>query len=227
MRAEEQQGQGGAWQAHGAGQAQAATPAPPKKSRAGLILGLVVVVVVALLVLRATLKKDAEVAVSGHEWKREIAVERFDEFEDTGPCSSVPSGARIVTRGKAEPTCTTKRTDNGDGTFKERKECTEAVEQCTYKVDRWKAVSSVKETGGLDREPVWSVPRLKEGNCRGCERAGEKTESYKVSFSGAGGKEHSCSFKDAAKWRGYTKGTKYKAKIRVVGGDLDCDSLRP
>jgi len=191
------------------------------------VIGLVVLALVVLLVLRATLKKDAEVTVSGHEWRREIAVERFDEVEDKGPCSSVPSGARIVARGKAEPTCTTKRSDNGDGTFKEKKECTEAVEQCTYKVERWKALSSVKETGGLDREPVWPVLRLREGTCRGCERAGEKTEAYKVSFTGAAGKEFSCSWKDAAKWRAYTKGAKFKAKIRVVGGDLDCDSLKP
>ncbi|MBM4360109.1 MAG: hypothetical protein FJ096_18540 [Deltaproteobacteria bacterium] len=222
MHGEQVLGAGGQWQnpaAVGAG------PTPAKKSWVPTILLIVVLAIVALIVARATIKKDGEVTVARHEWLRSIAVERLDEVDEKGPCKSVPANARILERGKAEPTCTTKRIDSGDGTFKEKKECTEAVEQCTYKVEKWKTATTAKETGGLDREPVWPTPAMKLCTTRGCERAGEKTETYTVFFKDTAGKDHSCALSDLAGWKGYAKGAKYGGKIRVVGGDLDCDSL--
>jgi hypothetical protein len=224
MHGEQVQSAGGQWQAPGAAPPAAAPPA--KKSGFSILLAVVILAIVALLVARATMKKDGEVTAARHEWTRSIAIERLDEFEEKGPCQSVPANARITGRGKAEPTCTTKRIDNGDGTFKEKKECTEAVEQCTYKVEKWKAATTAKESGGLEREPVWPTPSLKLCSTRGCERPGDKTETYTVYFTGSGGKEHSCVFSDSATWKGYAKGTTYAAKIRVVGGDLDCGSLK-
>jgi len=219
---EQQQGQGGQWQAVGA----AAPQAPASKSRAGLVLGIVVVAILGLLVARATMKKDAIVTVAGHAWSREIVIERFEEAEEKSACSTMPADARNVVRSKAEPVCTTKRRDNGDGTFKEKKECTEPKEQCTYKVDKWVNASSAKESGDLASEPKWPVLNLRLGSCRGCERTGAKTERYSVDFEDARNRSHRCEFPDPSKWKSFSKGAKFTAKIRVVGGDLDCDSLK-
>lgn len=209
------------------GMAPGAPPAPAKKSNAGVWIGLVIAVIVVLITFRACAKKDAAVTVTRHGWTREIAVERFEEVEERGACKSMPSDARVKSRSKGEPVCTTKKLDQGDGTFKEKTTCTEAVEQCTYGVYKWHEVRTEKATGGPDDEPRWPATGItRTGECRGCEREGARKELYTVYFEDdATKKELSCDMNSTSKWKSYEVGAKYKAKIHVLGGDLDCGSL--
>lgn len=69
-------------------------------------------------------------------------------------------------------------------------------------------------------------PPSRTGECEGCEREGERNERYVVRFSTADGDKLECALADAERWRAFKPGSSYSAKKRVVGGDLDCDSLR-
>jgi hypothetical protein len=206
------------------------TPPPKKKSYAWvfILIGVVLAAIVGIFVMRACWKKEAVLAVTGHSWKRTIDVERYDKVKEDGACSSVPSGARIIDRHKGEKKCTTKKVDQGDGTFKEKTECTEPAEQCTYEVLKWKVARTLEEKGaGTGGTPKWPEVRLgRTGSCEGCEREGKRVESYIVDMKETpGGETHSCTFDSPDKWKKYADGSEWKGKIRVVGGDLDCDSL--
>jgi len=184
--------------------------------------------VVGVVVVNMFWTKSAALSVTGHTWTRTIAVERFDEVQDKSACNDMPSGAKVVKRTKGQKKCKTRKVDQGDGTFKEKQECTEPVEQCTYRITKWKEVRSEKATGGLDDEPRWPKVSLKKpGTCVGCERQGDKRESYEVTFEDEkSGDEHSCSFSSAATWKSFEKGSKWVGQTGMIGGDLKCDELK-
>lgn len=206
-------------------------PAPEKKGGGGkiiAIIGVVVLLVVAFFVVRTFWTQEAAVEVTGHSWKREIAIERFEEVEESGACKDMPRDAKVLRRSKPEPKCVTRKIDQGDGTFKEKEECDEPVERCTYRVTKWKVARTLKESGrGLDGEPVWPKVKLsRTGSCLGCEREGRRTESYVVHFTDTkSGDDMTCSFSDASKWKKFDEGTTWRGEKRVLGGDLDCGSL--
>jgi len=123
----------------------------------------------------------------------------------------------------------TRKIDQGDGTFKEKQECTEPVEQCSYTVTKWKVQRTLKETGeGVDSTPKWPEVKLnRTGKCVGCEREGDRKETYLVHFKEAKSNDKlSCSFSKPAKWKSFEVGTTYKGEKHGLGGDLDCDSLK-
>jgi hypothetical protein len=212
--------------------------APPGPGAAGAkkggswlaaLVALVLLAVVVLLVVRYFWTEQTTVTVAGHAWRREIAIERYDTVKDKGACASTPPGARVIERHRADPVCTTRKVDQGDGTFKEKKECTEPVEQCTYEVEKWSTARTVSESGDKSDTPRWPVPRLPQtGNCRGCEREGERKETYTVRFKETkSGEAKTCDFTSESKWSGLAVGSKWTVAKRVLGGSLDCDSLKP
>ncbi len=237
------QGQGGQWQqapgqpgqpgAPGApgqpGQPQWGGP-PKKKSKLPIILGVAALALVGTCVALYNMKRDATMTVARHEWTREIQVQRYAEVEKHGACSSVPSDGRVTSRHTPSPTCTKHKVDNGDGTFSEKEECTEPVEQCDYYVNEWKLDRTAKATGGPDQEPEWPDTNIRgcTFEALGCERESTRTERYIVYFNEDGEKKKeslSCDYKDTGSWKGVPDGGKYKGKVRMLGG-LDCDSLQ-
>lgn len=215
------------------GVAGAPLPAPvEKKGGSGKIIALVAVVVVSIVaffVVRAFWKQEATVEVTGHSWQREIAIERHQEVKESGPCKSMPRDATVTSRSTPSPKCVTRKVDQGDGTFKEKKECDEPVERCEYRVKKWTVANTLKETGrGLDDDPVWPKVRLgRRGDCLGCEREGSRTERYVVHFEdGAKGDDFECSFDEISEWKKFDEKSKWKVDKHVLGGDLDCDSLK-
>jgi hypothetical protein len=212
--------------------APAAAPPAPKKSHTWIfaVVGAVVVLIVGIFVVRACWTKEAALEVSGHSWVREIAIEQHEEVEENGACKSMPSGAKELKRTKPEPSCVTRKVDQGDGSYKEKRECTDAEEQCDYKVSRWTISRTVKEEGkGLDSEPKWPDVKLtKAGSCVGCEREGARSESFLVHFSDAKAKDElSCRFENAERWSSFKPKSRWRGNVRMVGGDLDCGSLQP
>jgi hypothetical protein len=91
--------------------------------------GLVVVGLVAALVFW---KKAATLEVAGHTWERTVDIEVFGPVRKSAWCDELPSGARELGRHKEKRStkkipdgedCQTRRKDQGDGTFKEIREC--------------------------------------------------------------------------------------------------------
>jgi hypothetical protein len=205
--------------------------APPKKSNIGWIVAVIGVLVfgcIGLVVVNRCATSEASLEVSKLTWKREIEIERYGEVTDKGPCSSVPAGADITKRDKPEPKCKTIKKDQGDGTFKEVKDCDKPVETCTYKVKKWDTARTLEEHGDVGDKPTWPSVKLgKTGNCDGCEREGDRTESYIVHFVDTQSKdEHSCSFSDESKWKSFEKGSQWKGETGMLAGDLKCDKLQ-
>ncbi len=225
-RGEMIQGPGGGWQP-------AAPPQEgPAASKSGkgiaIVIGLVLLAIVGVVVARLTLKKDTALAVAALTWERTIAIERMAEVRESGPCSSVPRDAAITSRNTPMATCKKRKVDRGDGTFVEKEECSQPVEQCSYNVRRWTAARTLR-AGGKKGEPLrWpDVDVMLRGECLGCEREGTRTESFVVSFTDAADKKNrTCRFDSEAKWSTFTPGSKWAGKVNLVGGDLDCDTLK-
>jgi membrane protease subunit (stomatin/prohibitin family) len=227
-----------------------AVPPPPEKKTNWLAwvggigcLGVVVIAVLVALVMFFT-KREAALEVTGHSWERSIEIESYGKVRESDWCSNMPSGAREVSRTKAERStrkvqdgeeCKTRKKDRGDGTFKETKECTpkyreEPVmdDKCSYDVTKWSRSRTETAKGSSTTEPrAWPPTNLtRTGTCEGCEREGKRSEVYKVTFREPPKTEtYECGFPEA-KWASYQKGSKWKGGIRSLGG-LDCGSLVP
>jgi hypothetical protein len=220
-----------------------ALDAPPKKRRLWpWIVGGLALASFAFLGVMCLWKRDAAATVTGHSWTRSVAVERYGPQRTSAWCDALPSGAMDVTRRrevrshkniKDGETCKTRRIDNGDGTFREKQECRpkfrkEPVydDKCHFKINQWKRVRSAEAKGdALAPAPKWPEPKLaKAGSCVGCERAGPRSETYKV-FLDVEGDAHDCEIPEA-KWASMAVGSTAKLKMRVIGDGIDCDSLR-
>lgn len=226
-------------------------PAPPPKPKpklskgAKIALGAVATLIVLILVA-VLWKKEAAVVVTGHNWTRSIAIEKFGPKSESAWCNEMPRDAYSVSRSrevrdhKKVPdgeTCSTRKKDKGDGTFSEVKECKtkyreEPVydDKCRYRVDRWQHDRDVVAKGGSVAEtPAWpTVPVLRAGTCLGCEREGPRQQQYNVALEivGKEKKTSSCGF-DEAKWRSLAVGSKWKMKFGVLTGLPDCGSMLP
>lgn len=222
-----------------------APPPPAPKSKTPFVLGgvgcLVVLVVAAALVLCGWRKK-AGFEVVAQTWTYSVDVERFDAVSDSGWCSDMPSGATDVTKTRAQRStkkvedgqdCKTRKVDQGDGTYKEKKECSpkykdEPVmdDKCSYKLNKWKVVRTEKASGNASTAPHWPDAKLaRTGECIGCEREGKRTETYSVSLKDAGGGASKDCDVDKTKWTSMKPGTRWNAEVRVMGGGVVCDSL--
>ncbi len=224
------------------------TPPPavktaPKKSKLPWIIAAVVVLVIATVCVCVFWKTEAMLSVSGRTWERKIAIERFAPLPSDSWCDSMPSDAYNVSRNREirsynnipdGETCTTKRSDNGDGTFSERQVCTpkyrkEPVydDKCRYTVNRWSTQREVRSAGKdpsvLPSWPQVTVP-AQASAVLGAERQGQRTELYTVLFANNESKIYSCDFPEA-KWGGYAIGSKWKGNIGVITDSLDCSSI--
>lgn len=226
-----------------------ATPPPAaKKSNAGKIIAAVLLLgllgTVALALVFFLWKRDAAFEVAEQTWERSIAVERYGPVEDKAWCDELPSGAEVISRSKAKRStqkvedgedCKTRKVDNGDGTYTEKQECTprykdEAVmdDECKIRVKRWSVVRTEKSQGPGDQAPTWPEVRLaKEGDCEGCEREGERKETYRVVLASSGSSEHSECEVDPSRFSRLGPKTRVKGQVRALGGGVVCDSLTP
>ncbi len=212
-----------------------------RRSYTWLIVAGVAVLLVGVIALFMW-KKEATFEVAGHSWERRIDIERFGPVRQSAWCDQLPGGARQlrryteVRRHEQIPdgeTCTTRKVDQGDGTFREVKDCkprykSRPIEdyRCDYEVDRWSTVRSVEAKGQATiPAPTWpQLPSLATCSRVGCERAGAKRETYSVRLEGPEGDDATCEF-DQSRWSNMRIGETYRAKVRVLGGGVDCSSL--
>jgi len=181
-----------------------------------------------LIVVCVSWKKEVTVTVNGHHWSRKIDIEVMGPKSESAWCDSMPSDAYSVSRHREQRSsrqipdgqeCHTKNVDRGNGTFERREVCetkyrSEPIydDKCSYTVDRWQYARSVDAAGDLAQAPRWpSLPSMRMGSCRGCEREGPHHESYVVETD----------------WRGLADGKSYPMKVRVMTSGADCGSLHP
>lgn len=187
-------------------------------------------------------KKDAQLQAASLGWTATIAVEEKQSVSESAWKDQVPAGAERVScrpekrSTKSVPdgeTCKNVRKDQGDGTFKESKQCTpktreEAVmaDKCSYTVNKWVKTREAKATGDKAQKLSWPDPKLRRtGDCVGCERAGAKAEIYTIQWTEVGGKKaHSCEAPRSV-WDKVKVGDKYAVPMGVVSGKLDCSKL--
>lgn len=216
----------------------------PKSSLALKIIGLVFLGLLVFLLVFLFWKKEGAFVVAGHQWQREIDVERFGPVKDSVWCDELPAGARDIERRRAVrkhedvqvgEDCQTRKTDRGDGTFTEQQECKPRYEKkpvhddkCEFTLERWSKVTTAKAEGSTtEPAPAWPEVKLARTGCEapGCEREGERREKYTVEFKNSDdGELATCEF-EAARWQSIKAGQSFKAKVGVVGGRLDCASL--
>lgn len=219
-------------------------PGLSKGAMAGIGCGIVAVLLLTAGIVAAMWTKEATIAVVGHTWTREIAIESLQAVRDSAWCDAMPGDARQVSRSREVrshnkvrdgETCQNRRVDNGDGTFRESRECSPRYREepvydnkCSYTVDRWRPARTARASGGLDQEPAWPPPGLScTGNRLGCEREGARTENYVVQLKDeASGNKDECAF-DQARWKRFPPGKKLKAQVRVLTDGVECDSLMP
>jgi hypothetical protein len=222
--------------------------APKPKSRVRLVVGALLALlfaIVAFFVVAIVWTKPAGLEVTGHEWKREIDVERFGPVQETAWCDQVPSGGRVMSRSRAVrshervqkgETCRTKKVDQGDGTFRESRVCEPVYQdkpiysdECRYTIDKWTLARTATKGGvSLLPAPSWPEPGLaRTGQCLGCERETRRRETYTVKLVESESKDTStCDF-DQTKWQTFGVGSHWRGEVGVLVGNLDCSSLTP
>lgn len=224
-------------------------PAPAKQRHTSkfFAIGCVALLVLALGAVAAFLflNREAALEVAGHEWKREVVVERFGPVKESAWCDELPSGARGTARHREQRStkkqpdgedCHTKKIDRGDGTYAEKEVCQPKYKEtpvyddkCDYTVDKWASLRVERAAGkGVTPEPHWpAVTLAREGQCVGCERVGKRTEKYTVTFKlpDAEGTAQ-CTFDEPAKWAAYQDGSRWTGEVGVLGGALRCETLK-
>jgi len=224
-----------------------APPSPPKpepKSKRGpMMLGCAALIMLAVLLLLVSLlwKKDVSVEATSRTWERSVVVEVKKAVSESAWCDDVPRDALSVVRSRKQrdtkkvpdgETCTTKRRDNGDGTFSEYQDCKAKfreepvyAEWCTYGVHRWKPARTLNSAGTAAEAPTWpDVTLARSGDCLGCEREGERDDAYRVRFLDGDGDTHECDLTEPA-WASIEVGSRWTSTASVIGGSLNCKGL--
>ncbi|AKT42331.1 uncharacterized protein CMC5_065570 [Chondromyces crocatus] len=222
--------------------------AQPKKKAFSVVVALAVVLGLGALGFACAFlfwTKPASFKVVGHAWERRVEIETFGPVRKSGWCDELPGGVKEISRRRetrstkqvqAGEECSTRRKDQGDGTFKESRECKpkfrdEPVmgERCEYEMNAWAAKDVVTASGSvLEDTPVWPKVTLKRpGTCVGCDREGKRSERYEVKLvDSSSAKVQTCEF-EQSKWSSFAGGSEWVGKVGVLSNGVDCDSLGP
>jgi len=216
-------------------------PEPGKKSRKGLI-GAALAGIAAVIGGLFFWTQDVSVSVAGHRWEREIKIEAYGPQSDSAWCDQMPASAYDVSRSREVrdhrrvpdgETCSSRRVDQGDGTYRTEQVCETKYreepiydDRCRYTVDRWDYARSVN-VAGTDRDPHWPEFSLNGAgrSCHGCEREGDRVDRYILALSGEG-ETFDCSV-DEALWQQAAPRSRWVMEVGAVMGEARCGSLEP
>lgn len=195
-----------------------------------------------LILVAAFWTREGNFEVRGHSWERTIAVERYENVRKTAWCDGIPIGGREISRRREQrstkqipdgQTCETKKKDNGDGTYRQTKECKTKYREepvmdyrCDFEITEWRPSRTLAARGASPKDPpAWPASDLRAGTCIGCEREGTRSEKYTVLFHDTkAGKDASCALPEA-KWKTFEKGSKWKGQVGVLTDAVECDGL--
>jgi ribosomal protein L40E len=219
--------------------------ASPRRSRVAQVVWLVLGSLVVTIGVFFFWKRDATFEVAGHNWERTVDIERFGPVRESAWCDQLPAAARELGRHREVrsheqvrdgETCSWRKVDQGDGTFREVKQCEPRYTsreiydtKCDYEVNKWSKIRSAERTGqSLVSVPEWPTMNLAAacGNRVGCERQGAKHETYQLTLKAPSGSIETCDLTQE-QWSQAALGQHYVAKVRVIGGGVDCATLTP
>jgi len=220
-----------------------------KDEKAGGFPKWIVAVVVGIaliggIIWALTAERDAVAVVTGHTWERAIYVEEFAAVPDAAWCEAVPPGAysvssrheiRTYNRVPDGEDCQIRRRDNGDGTFREVRECTplfreEPVydDRCYFTINRWTDARVAQAQGAaLSPAPAWPVVDLETcGSARlGCERESGRAETYYLELR-SDEQTFRCEV-PVSTWSATRIETAFTLQIGTLTGVPNCGSLTP
>lgn len=216
----------------------------PKRGSLGVVLAIVggvgALVVIAVIVVLLW-RREGVFEVTAREWRRDVAIEVLDLGKKTAWCDERPAGAREIARHKEArgtkkvpdgETCQTRKKDNGNGTYKEVRECTpkykdvpETADRCDFEIEQWRTARTLTEKGTAP-PPRWPVVTIaRPGSCVGCEREGARTETYTVTLRDAKTSAPASCTVSEQRWNELAVGSKWKGRARVMTGGVDCEGF--
>lgn len=210
-------------------------PGKPLWIALGLV-GLLLIIGLVFLFWRVEVKAQVE----DLSWRNQIQVERFQRVTQSDWCDAHPGDAYDISRSREirsyrkvpdGESCRTVRVDQGDGTYRERRECTTQyrkepiyADKCHYSVNRWRPARALVATG-QDRSPRWpDTSGLRRGQCLGCERLGARDSKYFVELTDQQGRRDRCAV-DGPVWRRLERGATIRVERRVMDKGIVCGSI--
>lgn len=204
-----------------------------------LVAGFVIVAFVAVFLwMRST--TDRTVRVVDSRWERRVLLERFGPVRGSGWCDQAPSDGRLEgRRSKVRShdrvpdgeSCSDRRVDQGDGSFRIETDCHTTYREepvyddwCTWTVVRWQPAGELLTRGTLAATPVWAA-FTPEGSGLGARREAGRRESWSVRLREASGKEHVCNFPEASGSR-FSEGSSWTIPVRRTGAPR-CELAKP
>ncbi|EIJ40939.1 hypothetical protein BegalDRAFT_0012 [Beggiatoa alba B18LD] len=186
--------------------------------------------------------KNVALTLTAYSWERAIEIEDYKARDDSAWCDAVPSAAYNVSR-KSEiksyqqvpdgESCTARRVDQGDGTFRTEDVCqpkyrSEPIyaDKCYYSINRWQFSRAVT-TEGVNHSPQWGSFQLKGNgsNCLGCEREGKRTGAYYLHLTDKKN-EYRCDVAEK-QWQSVELQSKWTMEIGAMLGEARCGTLKP
>jgi len=163
---------------------------------------------------------------------RRTELHHTDQVPDGQTCQTVP--------GSCSESCSARDNGNGSASTVCTRSCSPPTQQCTpryrsepvyadrcyFTIDRWRHHREAKASGeALEPAPAWPAPTIRscERTALGCERLGDREQTYVVRFS-EGGEHHECEYPEP-RWASLAPGQAVRGEVRVLTGGLDCDSV--
>ena len=193
------------------------------------------------------LTEQATVVAESHSWERTVEVDEYREFTtmswrdsrpsgdnmsiDLGSCTRKQRSTKQIPDGQ---TCKTVRKDQGDGTYRESRECTTKYRDepvyddwCRWRGNHWEESYSRTTSGkGLSPEPYYENVML---NCEnqtrlGCEKA-SYSGRYVVDFTGNESRTYTCGFSQD-EWASIPIESVWSIEVRRVDANAGlCNTL--
>ncbi|MGB1287394.1 MAG: hypothetical protein ACPG7F_12725 [Aggregatilineales bacterium] len=193
-----------------------------------------------------TATQGIDLTVTGHEWAREIQIEKYQTqvvsgWHDSNIQTTLDNASNLGCYEKQRGTitvtyeeCHIERIEKGDGTYEEEEVCEDKTRKepayddwCTWTGQRWDYEYSVTTSGvGLSEIPVWGEINLKCEDKKhvGCERAGHRNESYTVLYRGED-RPYRCDFPQTI-WESIPVDSEWTGQVgRYNKATIDCKSI--
>lgn len=193
------------------------------------------------------------VTIASHSWERGYQIQEYQRVRDTGDCSSVPSGADIISRRSetrrvqdgetCHQECEQRQVDQGDGSGRVENVCRDVcepryvnrdVQVCTYEVNRWVNIDADwAKVSGNNLSPTWpdvsGIPSCDNApNRLDQECWKDREEKYTLHFIRENGDEAQCDMNDINEWLSFADGDEGRVAFTYFSRLRDkalCDTL--
>jgi len=193
---------------------------------------------VAYLLLATT---QITATVTDRTWERTVQIEVLREERGSAECGSQPSDADVYDRRREQvdtrrvqtgETCRNVQVDQGDGTFRQQRQCDPVYENeavmgdvCYYTVERWRNSREASLAGEFTQSLAWPATGITTSCANvGCEREGARSTDFVVYLQDAEGDVFTCDFSEA-EWSEIPIGAEFTLEQRRFSDAELCNTL--